>query len=141
MTDFESTTLIRLRLEEEIHSTGKLQESQKELKEFLLRNSDPEFEQAYVENKEVLERKLTCINELHDKLMTIDPAYRQEKSRRADLVSLMDTMNLSNSNSLEAQPVRVDDVARNETIQASTVATEGDESRNDYNDHHRGIYL
>ena len=73
MTEFEPTTLLRLRLEEEIHSTQKLQESQEEIEAFLQENSDPDFEQAYVENKEVLARKLVCIHELHHKLMEKDP--------------------------------------------------------------------
>ena len=142
MTEFEPTTLLRLRLEEEIHSTQKLQESQEEIEAFLQENSDPDFEQAYVENREVLARKLVCIHELHHKLMKKDPAYRQEKSKRADLTSLVDGMRLSNLSEVQVEPViREDFVSSNETMSASTITITTESSKHGDHDNDGGVYL
>ena len=65
----QSNTLLRLHLEEEIHSTQKLHDSQHEILEFLKENSDDEIEEAYKENNEILVRKTLLIKELHNKLM------------------------------------------------------------------------
>ena len=138
MTDFESPLLLRLRLDEEINSTQKLQESQKEIKEFLLQNSGSDVEQAYNENKEVLIRKCATINEIHNKLIEVDPAYRQKNSKRADLTSLVEALRSRDGLEFQFEPGVDEDVITSVEVASPLSTADGENIRRSDDD---GLYM
>lgn len=92
-----STTLLRDRLDEELHQLEHLQRSQDELAEELLKHSscpDSDLKDAVEDNKVVILEKEKRIIGIHESLMKKDAAYRKEKHTRASLSRLLNSASL-----------------------------------------------
>eukprot|EP01041_Mallomonas_annulata_P004540 gene4540-9007_t len=83
MTDFLSNTEsieIRAMIEEVLNQLQHLQRSQHEISQALQEDPrDTDFLEAYMENENVIKRKIEKIEELEDFLEKVDPAFREER--------------------------------------------------------------